>query len=140
MIPEPDPIKNDARRQRQSRRLPTDATCALCGETNPEVLKPPTRSILEAHHAAGEANDADLVAVLCLNCHRKATNAQRDHEALTSGRAPSGLERLELALRSLGSFFILLAQFCFTQAEMLGHTILSLSAYDPTWRTFPGMP
>jgi len=140
MNPESDPIKNDARRRHQSRRLPEGAACALCGEINPEVLRSPARSILEMHHAAGEANDPNLIVVLCQNCHRRATNAQRDQAALPPGIAPSSLERLQLALRSLGAFFSSLAESCLTWAETLGQAILSLNAAVPGWRTLPGMP
>ena len=145
MNPEEDPIGNDRRKSRQSRRLPPDAACALCGETDPTALLnrpasalPPT--LLEAHHALGEANASDVIVVLCRNCHAKATEAQRDVEALPPGRAPSCFERLAFALRSLGSFFGLLAQWCHLMAAQLAQAVAALDKDQPDWRTLPGMP
>lgn len=140
--PEPDPIGNDARKQRQIRRLPPDVACALCGEQEPTILQPttPSRSVLESHHAAGKANDDELLVVLCSNCHKKVTAEQYDVGALPSGRASSDLERLELALRSLGVFFNLLAEACYRWAAWITQVITMLNERLPEWRTFLDMP
>jgi hypothetical protein len=98
------------------------------------------RSLLEAHHAAGEANDPDVLVVLCMNCHRVATEGQLDVGALPAGRAPTFLERLALTLRSLGTFFSLLAERCFAWATQLGHVVALLDEQLPTWRLLGGMP
>jgi len=73
-----DPIGDDLRKQRRRRRLGRDAACVVCGETNPEVLRRLPRSLLERHHLAGRANDAELTAVVCLNHHAILSEAQRD--------------------------------------------------------------
>jgi hypothetical protein len=140
--PDPDPIATSARKQRQTRRLPADAACGLCGETEPSVLvmvKCP-KALLEGHHAAGRYNDPNVIIVLCRNCHTKATNGQLDVGALPPGRAPSLLERLVLALKSLGSFFELLAKTCYLWAAGLTAVVACLDVHAAGWRHFPGMP
>ncbi|MGO8873426.1 MAG: hypothetical protein ACLQPH_18885 [Acidimicrobiales bacterium] len=142
MNPESDPIANDRRKARQSRRLPPDAACALCGETEIAVLaqyKVPRR-LLELHHVAGQANDDEVVVVLCRNCHAKATAEQQDVGALVPGPQPSCLESMRLAMLSLGTFLQLVAQACFRWAAQLGQTITSLDEHLSSWRTLPGMP
>lgn len=136
MKPEEDPIANDARKARRSRRLPPGSSCALCGETDPASLQ---RSLLESHHVAGRANDRGLTVVLCRNCHAKATSEQIDVGAIPPGRAPTVFERLILALRSLGTFFELLAKSCYAWATQLTAAVATLDANYPDWRTDPGL-
>ncbi len=140
--PDPDPIGTSARRQRQLRRLPADAACALCGETEPSTLSLVKRpkSLLELHHAAGQHNDPETVIVLCRNCHWKATIAQLDVGALPPGAEPSLLERIALGLRSLGSFFELLAKSCYFWAAGILAAVACLDVHAAGWRLFPGMP
>lgn len=142
MRPEPDPIANDVRKQVQARRLPPDAACAVCGVTEPEILRTAkvSRHLLEAHHVAGQSNDKELKVPLCLNHHAIATAAQRDVGALPPGKPNSPLEAMEIALRSLGTFFDQLAQACFRWATQLGQVVTSLDHAFPAWRTIPGMP
>lgn len=66
-----DELARERRRQRAFERLGTDTPrCGVCGETDWRCQ--------EAHHVAGQRHDAATV-VLCANCHRKATDAQKDH-------------------------------------------------------------
>lgn len=128
MIPEPDPIQNEARRARRVRRLPPDAACALCGEPDPATLRqdsflPSTLKLLQRHHVLAEANDEEVVVCLCLTCHAKATAAQQDVAAIPPGRAPTDLERLALSMRSLSSFFQLLAEWCLRSADLVTRAI-----------------
>jgi len=144
VIQEPDPIQNEARRARRERRLPPGAACALCGETDPAVLRqanllPSTLRLLQMHHALGEANDEEVVVCLCLTCHAKATAAQQDAAALPPGRASTCLERIVYAMRSLGSFFQLLADWCHRCADQVTRAIKSLDEHLPSWRGLPGM-
>ncbi len=60
-------------------------------------------------------------------------------ERSEAGRAPSVLERMELAFRSLGSFFLLLADACFRWAGQLAQVVVTLNQVLPSWRTLPGM-
>jgi hypothetical protein len=67
---EQDNIDAERRRRRALQRLGTDKPfCFCCGENDPECL--------ELHHIAGKAFGSDLV-IVCRNCHRKLTNAQKD--------------------------------------------------------------
>jgi hypothetical protein len=144
VIQEPDPIQNEARRARQARRLPPNAACALCGETDPAVLRqaslqPSTLGLLQMHHVLGEANDEEVVVCLCLTCHAKATAAQLDAGALPFGRAPTCLERIVYAMRSLGSFFQLIADWCRRCADQIASVVRSLDEHLPNWRGLPGI-
>lgn len=61
----------DIRAQHAKRRLgAADARCRVCGESY--------AGCLEQHHIAGRANH-DETHPLCRNCHRKASDLQRDH-------------------------------------------------------------
>jgi hypothetical protein len=139
--PEQNPIDVAVRAARRTRRLPPDAACALCGETNPTTLTTrPRAHVLEQHHAAGIDNDHDLVVVLCLNHHAAITAEQLDAGALTPVPMTSALEKMQLALASLGIFFDYLAHALYRFATQIGQVVLSLDANAPGWRLFPGMP
>ena len=142
MKPEPDPIANDLRKERRSRRLPPDAICVLCQETEIPVLSSQkvTRRLLELHHVAGQWNDDEVVVVLCRNCHAKATAEQLDVGALEPGPRSSCVEAVKLGLLSLGTFFSLLAAACYRWAAQLAAMIGALDDQVPGWRTLPGMP
>jgi hypothetical protein len=91
------------------------------------------------HHVLGEANDEAVVVCLCLTCHAKATAAQQDAAAIPPGRASTCLERIVYAMRSLGSFFQLLADWCHRCADQVTQAIKSLDEHFPSWWTLPGM-
>ena len=144
MIEEPNPIQNEVRRARRVRRLAPGAACCLCGETEPaalrmETVRRSTLRLLDAHHPLGEANDEELVLPLCLNCHAKATAAQQDAGALPAGRAPTSLERLVYAMRSLGAFFQQLADSFQRWASQVAGVVKSLDEHLPCWRELPGI-
>ena len=144
MIPDPDPIQNEVRRKRRARRLPPDAACVLCGESDPAVLRMEsvprsTLKLLQVHHPLGEANDQEVEVVVCCNCHAKATAAQQDVGALPAGRAPTCLERLVLAMRSLAAFFRQLADSFQRWADQVLAVVRSLDEHLPTWRSLPGI-
>ena len=128
------PIANDARK-RARRRRQDGAACAICGATDPEILVAANRTLLDSHHVAGEANDADARAWLCRNCHAIASEAQRDVGAvLRHGDERHFLERQEAALRSLASFHGLLEVSLGASAEDLSQVIATLDATVPNWR------
>ena len=61
----------EARKQRRLRILHcNEPRCATCGEDRWQTL--------EQHHVAGQGHD-ETVVILCRNCHRVASDAQRDH-------------------------------------------------------------
>jgi hypothetical protein len=62
---------SERRRQKALERLRNnEPLCAICGETNPHCL--------ERHHVAGRSFRGDEV-IVCRNCHRKLSVAQRGH-------------------------------------------------------------
>lgn len=64
--------ERERRRQAALDRLGTDhPRCVICGETDWRVL--------ELHHIAGRAHDKTTV-IVCRNCHRKLSDAQKDHQ------------------------------------------------------------
>jgi len=132
---ETSPIANDARKGARRRRL-AESVCAMCGASDPAVLVAPRRTTLEFHHVAGSANQATVGAVLCRNCHAVATEAQRDAGAdLSHADGRHAIERLAAALRSLGSFFALLAEACATWADSLAALVIAFDVQLPGWRT-----
>jgi hypothetical protein len=109
----------------------------ICGEADVVVLKG-GRSVLEAHHIAGRTNDPDTTAHVCLNCHRKLTNAQRD-VGVPLGKDPARNlpERLVAWLRGLGVFCEHLARQLLEAAHKLETLIRGLDREWPDWRTLP---
>ena len=89
---------------------------------------------------AGQANDNDLLVVLCRNCHGKATAEQEDVGALEAGRRASCVEAMKMALVSLGTSFSLLAAACYQWSAQLAQMIGVLDEQVPEWRVLPGMP
>ena len=86
-------LARERRRQRAFERLGTDTPrCAACGENDVGCL--------EAHHVAGRQYDP-LTSVLCATCHRKVTDAQKDHPP----PVPDG----DAFLESVGHFLLGLA-------------------------------
>jgi len=68
---------SEARKQKARRRLGSETPrCGTCGEADPRCL--------EAHHIAGRKHH-DSTAAICRNCHRKLSDAQRDHPQATYG-------------------------------------------------------
>jgi hypothetical protein len=97
------------------------------------------KHLLEQHHAAGFHNDEELTVVLCQNHHTKLTASQLDAGALSQDPAPSVIEHLMQALKSLGLYFEDLAAACYRFANQLIVVVATLDQYLPLWRTLPGM-
>ena len=101
----------EARRQQALQRLGCDSPrCIRCGETDPRCL--------EHHHIAGQAYDGTL-ATLCRNCHRKASDMQRDHPPQVDD-PPSLTERVGHFLLGLADLFALLIEVC----RQFGHALI----------------
>jgi hypothetical protein len=92
------------------------------------------RSILEEHHVSGVANDRDTTVVLCLNCHAKVSNAQRDAGVFESYGSPLYLEQLISALRSEGTFLEAFAKSRFENADRIAKLVARLDETYPQWR------
>jgi len=130
---EPNPIQNDARKARRRRQIGADAACVRCGLTNLECLIPTKRSLLEAHHVAGNAHDEALTVPLCRNCHAVLTDAQRD-AGVDMLPQSTVLHRIAAALASLAVFFADLAVTCRIWASQLGLLAAGLDTAFPEWR------
>lgn len=134
MTLEPDPIATAARGSARKRRLGPDAACALCGLSDPVQLTRQRRR-LEEHHVATRCNDADLTAVLCLNCHATVSERQRTAGLFSAGEPANVLDRLTRALVSLATFSEALATALRRWADHLQDLMASLDRHLPTWRT-----
>lgn len=94
----------EARKQRRLRRLGSnEPRCATCGEDRDQTL--------ELHHVAGQAHDETTI-ILCRNCHRVASDAQRDHEPTQQSADPH--------LEIIGRFLLGLADMLRIVVEKLG--------------------
>jgi NMD protein affecting ribosome stability and mRNA decay len=130
-----DPIGDDVRKLRRARRLGTEAVCVLCGEENPVELRQAGRSLLEAHHPGGSANDARLTVVVCRNCHAVLTEAGRiSGVELGRSEARHLLERLEAVLRGQADFDELRARRQRAWADALAAEARRLDRDFPDWR------
>jgi hypothetical protein len=118
------------RLERAIRRLPEDAACVVCGETDPVLL--------ELHHIAGRPNDEELVVVLCLNHHRQQSVRQRASGVDLDFRHDRTVpERAISLLRGLALMFTSVAVGCRWMADQLGACSARLDADFPEWRTPP---
>lgn len=98
-LPKDSELAREQRRQRALQRLGGgDPRCVFCGEDDPHCL--------ELHHLAGQAYD-DTTGILCRNCHRKASDLQRDHPARIT-KEPDTAEQIGHFLLGLADLFVLL--------------------------------
>lgn len=134
-MPSPDPIRTDARRTRRACRFGPDAACARCGLTTPETLTAVDRSILEAHHVCGRANDG-LTVPVCRNCHAVLTEGQRAAGA-TFAAPPTVLHQIAAALASFFAFLADLAERGMAWAGALSALSAELDDAYPAWRSLP---
>jgi hypothetical protein len=129
------PLQTELRRMRRLRELGSDdALCCLCGENDPATLTRCRKTIMEKHHVSGQSNDPDMLVVVCLNCHRKATEKQRKFGVELCHGERNVLEKLLNVLKSLASFFQLLADSLLLWAQRLAEVISRLDANYPDWR------
>jgi hypothetical protein len=132
-----DEIRREVRREIRRLRLGADrpTPCAVCGETDPDLLKRASQRLVEFHHLGGEANDPDLGVFLCLTHHRWCTIRMEDAGIpLRRSEHRCLLERLEAVLRGLAIFFELAAQVLTVLADELAGLIVELDRSHQGWR------
>ncbi|GEM_PF-1447362 len=134
-LPPIDPLANETRRSKRELLLGENPTCLLCGIANVDALMPVPRSILEAHHVCGRANDGDLTVPLCRNCHAEVTEGYRE-AGVPLNRPPTLLHKLAAILRALGAFLSAVGRTCTSIAESLIALVARLDALFPIWRTW----
>ena len=81
-----DELRRERRKQTALERLGSnDPRCACCGEEDWRCL--------EFHHLSGRAYGEEGT-MLCRNCHRKASDPQKDHPSALTDAQPVLLERV----------------------------------------------
>ena len=113
-----DPIASAVRQAKRARRIGIDAACVLCGYCTPESLLRVDRTLLERHHVAGRANDADLTVVVCRNCHGELTETLRD-AGVSMEAPPNTVTATIQLLRGLAVLCDDLAHSCRRHADEL---------------------
>jgi len=92
----------ETRRRKALERLETEnPTCPACGEQRWQCM--------DLDHAAGIQID-DLVVIICANCHRIKTDAQKDWPQRSADNPPDMLERIGYMLLGLAEFFKLFVE------------------------------
>jgi hypothetical protein len=106
------PIKTDARRRRRQEKFGNpNPKCVLCGCPDLESFTPVSHGWLKAHgielhHIVGEQRDPNLIAPLCLNCHRTATEGLA-RAGVDMAREPDPRQRIASMLEALAEFLVL---------------------------------
>lgn len=137
-----DPIRTDGRRRRKQQRLGSShPVCLVCNcsdiaaltDVTPEWLKergvivPP--GLMEMHHVVGQKHDSDFVVALCLNCHRKVTEAL-DQGQITMQPKRDSRELVALMLDALAIFLDMLVAAVRRWAELLRKSIILEGTHD----------
>ena len=111
-------FKAERRHQRALQRLGTDhPMCACCTEDDPLSL--------ELHHLQGQKFGDDLIAV-CRNCHRKLSDAQKDHPD-QQGMGVTTAECIGHFLLGLADLLKLLA----SKLKQFGQQLIDLASGTP---------
>lgn len=138
--PVSDPTASHVRRVIRRRVLLGDV-CRFCGEGDVDALvAAPRARLLEWHHIVGEGQDADLVDLLCRNCHAKASAGQLDLDLIRPKYLANSLERLARTLKARGLHHDLLATSDYRLADELTTIIECLDQTVPQWRGLSDTP
>ncbi len=135
---ERDPIQNDARQARRRRKRGHSAPCVFCGRETPAALRRIGRSVVEADHVAGIANDPDLTIPLCRGCHDAQTELRRTYGIdLRHQQSRPWPEVFVDVLTAIGLFLRSLGARLMDWAERLRALIAALDTHCPQWRLLP---
>ena len=118
-MPTEERLQTALRETQRLKKLGNSPSCVLCGVANPEALTRCKKSLLESHHIAGRSNDSELTVVLCLNCHRIATERQRRCGVELCHREKSAVERFINLLIGIGSALILIGETLIEYAKQI---------------------
>lgn len=101
----------ETRRRRALERFGSEKPiCPSCGESDWRCL--------EEHHLAGRSFD-DATVLICSNCHRKITDAQKDHPHVIDGSSVQPSERLGHMLLGIAELLALFVETLRTVAGFL---------------------
>ncbi len=134
---EQNPIQNDARRARRRRRQGPTAPCVFCGRETPAAFRRIGRSVVEADHVAGIANDPDLTVPLCPGCHDAQTELRRVYDVDLRHQKRPWPETLVDILKAIGLFLKSLGDKLMDYAERLRAFLDALDTHWPQWRQLP---
>lgn len=93
--------RSETRRQKTFDRLGTDhPICACCPETDWRCM--------ELHHLEGK-DFGKTLTIVCRNCHRKLSDAQKDHTTTKLGTPPTTPESIGHFLQGLADMLLFIA-------------------------------
>ncbi len=124
---DPQPVNAAARAARRRHRYPPGTVCLTCAESDAATY------LFERSHVAGEANEPELTAPQCLNCHRKKTEKDRDL-GVSMQPPPTVLHRIAAALAGIGAFLVQLGETLLGYAQALIAIIAAFDVHFPDWR------
>ena len=130
---EKDPIQNDIRKRRWTRRFGPKPICVLCRFDRPEGLVLVPWSMIEGHHVFGKAHNPDVKVPICRNCHAIVTELNR-RTGVSMDPPADLLEHVIAVLRALGTFFPLVGDAFFKLADQLSRLTKALDKKYPEWR------
>jgi len=122
-------MKAAARLQKRKRKV--GKACPICGERSPYALR-----AFDEHHVDGRANNNELTATPCFNCHAKQTARQLDAEVRLYP-SETFLERLMFGRISRACFFRSCAESDEREAEKIEDLLKILDQRIPGWRSQP---
>jgi hypothetical protein len=130
-------LQTEVRKQRRLRALGDHPSCELCGESDPEALTRCNRTIIEENHVGGISNDAELTQILCLNCHRKVTELQREFGVELCHYPRNLVERMRNVLKGLAASRIAEAERFLDWDAEIEKLTRALDEKFPDWRKLP---
>jgi hypothetical protein len=131
-------VGREVRAEQRRRRLGEDAACVLCGQRDLAALRKASRQLVEFHHLAGRANDAELGIHLCLTHHAILTERMRDEGVrLDDSDERVFLERLQAIMVGIGLALIMIGEALLERARDLGVEIARLDRPKRGWHEPP---
>lgn len=111
--------RSDMERRKQQRLAKLGTNTPICGECGEHHW-----ACLELHHVADHGRD-EATVIICANCHKRASDAQKDHPAFDQAADPT--------LDRIGHFLLGLADLLSRIVEKLiefAHILIELAKPD----------